>query len=133
MVKITPNSVSEPVAITIPLPRPFIICKRPEYWNRVLLHTIPYQSTHVNNTCPLRHGHRFTSNSTICIIAPLVGLLPGLCFACETALVDLQVNRVNDADVCRDAITSLKLDEIARDEFIGKDVKFLAITEVTSQ
>src|SRR6266702_8067108 len=123
MLKITPNSVCEPVAMTMPSPRPGR--RRTDYQLRVKGSAdglaVPHQRAHVGHARPLGH---------LCALGTWRDALGARCgLSRQAALVDLEVDGSKQAYVCRDAVASGEGDEVARDDLIREKVYLLSIAD----
>ncbi len=125
MLKITPNSVCEPVAMTMPEPRPWE--RRSDYQLRVKgsadVRAVPHQRAHVSYAHPLDH---------LCALGTRRDTIPARCgLSRQTAPVNLEVDSSKQAHVYRDAVAGGEGDEVARDDLIrdSKEAYLLSIAD----
>ena len=122
MLNITPNSVCEPVATTIPEPRPGE--RELDYhlsvsWD-LKERAVSHQRAHVGYARPLSHLSAFgTRGNTFPVRCGLTR---------QTTLVDIEVNSSNQAYIRRYAVASGEDDEVARDDLIREEVYLFSIT-----
>ncbi len=122
MLEITPNSVCEPVAMTMPEPRPWV--RRSDYQLRVEgsaeARAVPHQRAHVAYARPLGH---------LCAPGTRRDTLPACCgLSRETALVGLEVDSRKQAYVRWVAVADGEGDEDARYDLIC-EVYLLSIAD----
>jgi hypothetical protein len=120
MLKITPNSVCEPVAMTMPEPRP-----RSYYQLGVQgsaeARAVPHQRAQVGYARPLGH---------LCALWTRRDSLPVGCgLSRKTALIDLEFDSSKQTYVRRDAIAGSEGDEVARNDLIREEVYLLSIAD----
>jgi len=125
MLEITPNSVCEPVAMTMPEPRPWE--RRSDYQLRVKgsadVRAVPHQRAHVSYAHPLDH---------LCALGTRRDTIPARCgLSRQTAPVNLEVDSSKQAHVYRDAVAGGEGDEVARDDLIrdSEEVYLLSIAD----
>ena len=85
-----------------------------------LVLTIPHQRPHIRHARPIRQRRRPTRTlRTPTLLHPLH---PRLRFARQTALVHLELDRLDEAQVRGDAVAGAQCDDVAGDELVGEDV-----------
>ena len=113
------------MAITTPDPRPAIQKNISAQFNSNTKKTInskltiPNQSTHIDNTSPIRQRNWFTYANPILKFTHSRIFLPSFCLACQTTFINFQIDGVNESDVGWDTVAGAEFNEVAWNYFIS--------------
>ena len=89
--------------------------------------TIPHQRPHVRNTRPLRERNRLATHTPVLKPTRLGILLPRLRLPRQTALIHLQIHRINNPNIRRDPVPRLKLHQIPGHQLIREHMHLLPL------